>query len=146
MIEKHRQLSVYMAGKRAAMILPLQCGRNRDVLDRLAQYINCLLQLKAETNEHMKEVETETDIKLNIVKTTLDSNLSWMEKLLSKEITFMLEDHKVENVHKKMESAIDSLNQMDAARQEVFKASVDMVQGMSDRVAKEHAVYQELVH
>ena len=102
-----------MAGKRAAMVMPLQSARNREILDRLAQFIGCVFQIKVDATEKIKDVELETDIKIQNVRDTLDSNLAWMEKLFSKDMIYLNDEKNVTNVFRKMEKAIDSLNQMD---------------------------------
>ena len=95
------------------MMMPFQCNRNREVLNRICQFIDCLFEFKNVTKEQLQIVEAEIQESIRKGRTAHHSDLMWLEKLLSRDMAYMKDEMNPEHVYQKMEKAIHSLMSMD---------------------------------
>ncbi|KAJ1340271.1 hypothetical protein BSLG_005097 [Batrachochytrium salamandrivorans] len=82
------------AGKRLGTSLSSQASRNRDVMNKVAEFIVCLLSLKAETADRIIKAEFDTVTKVHEMSIKLTAEQNVYETNLRKELqTMRIETH-----------------------------------------------------
>ncbi len=112
-MDKYRQDTAYTDGKRAAMLMPLQCNRNDEIVDRICQFMDCIFASKTETKESITKIENDIWDSLRQGKEANHSDLMWKEKLYEKDMHYMLEERTPDNCLARKLDALETLSAID---------------------------------
>lgn len=112
-MDKYRQDTAYTDGKRAAMLMPLQCTRNDEIVERICQFMDCVFALKSETKENIAKIETDRWDSIRNSKEANRSNLMRKEKLYEKDMHNLLEERNPDSCLARKQDLLASLAAID---------------------------------
>nr|KAJ3419910.1 hypothetical protein HK105_006354 [Polyrhizophydium stewartii] len=142
-IKQYRKTSEILAGKRAGMLLALQASRNHSVLDKIAEFIVCLLATKVEYAERMAETELEIVTQLHEISEETETERKNIDKHLVKELNVIRAETRDGSIVKRLAKCQDLLKSIDDCLGESFSHSVGIVRGLQEKIRSIQAAYKD---
>ncbi|KAL2913043.1 hypothetical protein HK105_207498 [Polyrhizophydium stewartii] len=144
-IKQYRKTSEILAGKRAGMLLALQASRNHSVLDKIAEFIVCLLATKVEYAERMAETELEIVTQLHEISEETETERKNIDKHLVKELNVIRAETRDGSIVKRLAKCQDLLKSIDDCLGESFSHSVGIVRGLQEKIRSIQAAYKDKI-
>ncbi|KAH6573004.1 hypothetical protein BASA60_006275 [Batrachochytrium salamandrivorans] len=133
------------AGKRLGTSLSSQASRNRDVMNKVAEFIVCLLSLKAETADRIIKAEFDTVTKVHEMSIKLTAEQNVYETNLGKELqTMRIETHE-SSIVKRLVKCKELLSSINGCLHETFVQSSSAIDGLGDKIHDIERIYNDRI-
>ncbi|KAH9249928.1 hypothetical protein BASA81_012305 [Batrachochytrium salamandrivorans] len=133
------------AGKRLGTSLSSQASRNRDVLNKVAEFIVCLLSLKAETADRIIKAEFDTVTKVHEMSIKLTAEQNVYETNLGKELQIMRIETHESSIVKRLVKCKELLSSINGCLHETFVQSSSAIDGLGDKIHDIERIYNDRI-
>ena len=142
-VKRYRKTSEILAGKRSGLVLSSQASRNRDVLDKVGEFILSLLLTKMDHADRVKDAETRIVASVNDISEEAETEQKMMEKALIRELNLIRIETKEAAIIKKLNKSKEMANAIEDCMKTCYINCTNVTRSLADKVRGIEMAYKE---
>ncbi|XJO75720.1 hypothetical protein BDV3_006352 [Batrachochytrium dendrobatidis] len=144
-VKTYRKTAEILAGKRACILLSSQASRNRVVLEKVAEFIVCLLAIKAEFSDHLAVAELDTVAHVHDISADFLVEKTTTEKALQKEMAAIHTETRESLITQRLSKCQELFKAIDNCLHQMFKQSSGTIESMEDKIHVIQTAYKDKI-